>query len=261
VKTVILCGGFGTRIRGVDDDLPKPMIPIGGKPILWHIMSWYARFGHNDFVLCLGHKGEKIKGYFLDYRRNTEDLTVSLATGSVHVHDASAAPKWTVTLAETGQNTMTGARVKRIKKYVDENDFMLTYGDGLGDVDIGSLVRFHLSHGKVLTITGVRPPGRFGELEVDGGGMVTEFNEKPNTTGGLISGGFFVCKREIFDYIDSDDGVVFEKEPMKRLVAAGQLMVYRHEGFWQPMDTYREFALLNELYASGNAPWAAPGGE
>jgi glucose-1-phosphate cytidylyltransferase len=255
VKTVILCGGFGTRIRGVDDDLPKPMIPIGGQPILWHIMSWYARFGHDQFVLCLGHKGDAIRRYFLEYRRNASDFTVSLATGDVRVHDAAALPKWTVTLAETGQNTMTGGRVRRIVNYITEDDFMLTYGDGVGNVDIGSLVKFHLSHGKVLTITGVRPPGRFGELEVDEGGRVKEFNEKPNTTGGMISGGFFVCKRKIFDYIGSDDGVVFEKEPMKKLVESGQLMVFRHEGFWQPMDTYREYSLLNELYASGNAPW------
>jgi glucose-1-phosphate cytidylyltransferase len=232
------------------------MIPIGGMPILWHIMARYACFGHDQFVLCLGHKGDKIRSFFLEYRRNVTDFTVSLATGDVKVHNAADLPQWTITLVETGQNTMTGGRVKRIKKYITEDDFMLTYGDGVGNVDIDGLVKFHRAHGKVLTMTGVRPPGRFGEIEIDDKGMVAEFNEKPNTTGGLISGGFFVCKREIFDYIDDGDGVVFEKEPMKRLVVARQLMVYRHEGFWQPMDTYREFSLLNDLYASGNAPWA-----
>jgi glucose-1-phosphate cytidylyltransferase len=256
VKTVILCGGFGTRIRGVDDDLPKPMIPIGGKPILWHIMSYYARFGHKQFVLCLGYKGDRIRGFFTEYRQNTSDVTVALDTGDITVHDGAALPDWRVTLAETGLNTMTGGRVRRISAYIEDEDFMLTYGDGLGDVDLDALLRFHRGHGRVMTVTGVRPAGRFGELATDRAGRVTEFNEKPNAAAGLVSGGFFVCRRSVFDYIDDDDGVVLEKEPMRRLVEAGELMMYEHAGFWQPMDTYREYSLLNDLYASGRAPWA-----
>ncbi len=256
MKVVILCGGYGTRIRDVADNIPKPMIPVGGLPILWHIMKYYSTWGHNDFVLCLGYKGLVIKDFFLNYEAHTRDFTLNLgAQRSVEYHTAHA-EDWTVTLAETGLEAMTGARLRKIKRYVgDDEHFMFTYGDGLGDVDLEQLIAFHKSHGKILTVTGVRPPGRFGEIMKDASGQVTEFNEKPQATGGVISGGYFVCRREFFDYLREGDDLVFEQEPMRRLVADGQLMVYDHAGFWQPMDTYREYQLLNSLYDQGEAPW------
>lgn len=259
MKTVILCGGFGTRIRDVTDDIPKPMIPIGRYPILWHIMKYYSCWGHKNFILCLGHKGQHIKEYFLNYEALTRDFTICLASNSkesrrYHTdHDES---DWEVTLCDTGLNAMTGARVRRIRQYVqDEENFMLTYGDGIGDIDMGELVKFHKQHGRILTVTGVRPPGRFGELTCSPQGEVVAFNEKPQTSEGLISGGFFVCRKEIFDYLGDNEDLVFEQEPMKRLANDRQLMVYRHSGFWQPMDTSREYTLLNELYRDGRAPW------
>lgn len=257
MKVVILCGGYGTRIRDVADNIPKPMIPVGRYPILWHIMKYYAHNGQKDFVLCLGYKSDVIKDFFLNYEALTRDFTISLGSAkTVEFHTRHDESDWRVTLAETGLSAMTGARVKRVKSYVgDDENFMLTYGDGLGDVDLDKLLRFHKSHGKILTVTGVRPPGRFGELMADGLGQVTEFNEKPQATGGRISGGFFVCRRELFDYLDDREDLVFEQEPMRRLVDAGQMMVYEHDGFWQPMDTNREYQLLNSLYEKGEAPW------
>lgn len=256
MKTVILCGGYGTRIRDVAENIPKPMIPIGGLPILWHIMKYYSKYDHNEFVLCLGYKSHVIKDFFLNYGASTRDFTMHLGKeSSIEYHTDFEESDWTVTLAETGLNTMTGGRVKRIQKYVqDEGTFMLTYGDGVGDVDIDALLEFHKSHGKSVTLTGVRPPGRFGELELKDH-QVSGFNEKPQATGGLINGGFFVCNQSLFDYMDGDDSLVFEQEPMKRLVDAGELMVYEHDGFWQPMDTYREYSLLNSLYDQKKAPW------
>ncbi len=257
MKTVILCGGYGTRIRDVADNIPKPMIPIGNKPILWHIMKYYSHFGNNHFVLCLGYKSEVIKDYFLNYEVNANDLTISLGSDKpIIYHNKNIEMDWTITLAETGLNAMTGARVKRIQKYVgsDEN-FMLTYGDGVGDIDLNQLMEYHLKHGKIMTVTGVRPPGRFGELMSDESGKVTEFNEKPQATAGRISGGFFVCRRELFDYLDDRENLVFEVEPMRQLVRDGQMMIYEHNGFWQPMDTNREYNLLNDLYNNGKAPW------
>jgi glucose-1-phosphate cytidylyltransferase len=257
MKTVILCGGQGTRIRDVADNIPKPMIPIGGIPILWHIMKYYSDWSYKDFILCLGYKSNVIKDFFLNYSSHTNDFTISLNNSEpIKYHGTSTNIDWNVTLAETGLNSMTGARVRKIKKYLcDDENFMLTYGDGLGDINIKELVNFHNSHGKILTVTGVRPPGRFGELVCNDSGLATEFNEKPQTTGGLISGGFFVCKREIFDYLDKNDDLVFEKEPIKSLVKENQMMVYEHKNFWQPMDTYREYILLNDYFAQGNAPW------
>lgn len=255
MKTVILCGGQGTRIRDVAENVPKPLIPIGRFPILWHIMKYYASYGHNDFVLCLGYKGQLIKDFFLNYESHTKDFTIRLGRRDkiefLTEHDEA---DWRVTLAETGLTAMTGARIARVRKYVGSEEFMLTYGDGLGDVDIEQLIKYHHSHGKTLTVTGVRPPGRFGEL-ADREGLVTEFNEKPQATGGRISGGFFVASQRLFDYLDCDENLVFEREPMRRLVADGELMVFKHNGFWQPMDTSREYQLLNALYTQGTAPW------
>ena len=257
MKTVILCGGYGTRIINVTRDIPKPMIPIGPYPIIWHIMKYYSSYGHNDFVLCLGYKKQAIKDFFLNYEAHTKDFTISLGEQKeIEFHTDHGESEWKVTLADTGLNSMTGARVAKIKKYVGNEDFMLTYGDGVGDVNIDQLLAFHKSHGKILTVTGVRPPGRFGEL-VSKEGQVVEFNEKPQTTGGRISGGFFVASSRLFDYLNDDEGLVFEQEPMRRLVVDGELMVYEHDTFWQPMDTSREYKLLNELYEKGRAPWVS----
>lgn len=256
MKTVILCGGYGTRIRDVTENIPKPMIPVGGFPIIWHIMKYYSTYNYKDFILCLGYKSNVIKDFFLNYGASTRDFTIKLgAERSIEYHTEAAEADWSVTLSETGLDTYTGGRVNRIKKYVEGDDcFMLTYGDGVGDINIDELIKFHKSHGKCVTLTGVRPPGRFGELEIENG-KVYGFNEKPQTTEGRINGGFFVCNKEIFNYMVGDDSLVFEQEPMKRLVEAGELMMYKHDGFWQPMDTYREYSLLNSLYNKGDAPW------
>jgi glucose-1-phosphate cytidylyltransferase len=257
MKTVILCGGFGTRIRDVAEDIPKPMIPLGGLPIMWHIMKYYAHWGHKEFVLCLGYKGALIKDFFLNYEAHTRDFTLRLGDRqSIVYHDEHFQEDWEVTLADTGLNSMTGARVQRIKKYLgrDEN-FMLTYGDGLGNIDLNRLLEFHNSHGRIMTVTGVRPPGRFGEMESDVTGLVQQFNEKPQSSRGLISGGFFVCRKELFDYLDDRENLTFEQEPMRNLVKDQQMMVYQHDEFWQPMDTYRDYMLLKGLYEEGKAPW------
>lgn len=255
MKVVILCGGYGTRIRDVADNIPKPMIPIGRYPILWHIMKYYSGFGHKDFVLCLGYKSHVIKDFFLNYEAHTKDFTIPLGRGKdIEFHNDHDESDWRVTLADTGLEAMTGARVAKIRKYVGDEDFMLTYGDGVGDIDIDALLAFHRSHGKALTVSGVRPPGRFGEL-VSNKGQVVEFNEKPQATGGRISGGYFVATAKLFDYLDTADDTVLEQDPMRKLVADGELMVFEHDGFWQPMDTSREYQLLNALYEKGNAPW------
>ncbi|HEU4408036.1 MAG TPA: glucose-1-phosphate cytidylyltransferase [Polyangiaceae bacterium] len=258
MKVVILCGGYGTRIRDVAADIPKPMIPVGPYPILWHIMRYYAHWGHKEFVLCLGHLGHVIKDFILNYQARVADTTVVFGEQTkVIYHTNHDALDWRVTLADTGANAMTGARLRRVRRYVGDEEFLFTYGDGLGDVDLGRLVAFHRERGKLLTVTGVRPPGRFGELEADAAGNVVEFNEKPQSSGGLISGGFFVCSPRVFDYLPDDEGLSFEYEPMRQLVREGQMGVYRHEGFWQPMDTQRDHLLLNQLWSSGRAPWKA----
>lgn len=255
MKVVILCGGYGTRIRDVADDIPKPMIPIGRFPILWHIMKYYASYGHRDFVLCLGYKSHVIKDFFLNYEAHTKDFTIDLGRkGEITFHTNHDESDWKVTLAETGADAMTGARIKRIQKYVGDEDFMLTYGDGVGNINVDALVNYHRGHGRALTVTGVRPPGRFGEL-VHTDGIITEFNEKPQATGGRISGGFFVATPKIFDYLEDDDSLVFEQRPLRTLVDDRQMMVFDHDGFWQPMDTSREYQLLNSLYDEGRAPW------
>ncbi len=255
LKTVILCGGYGTRIRDVAENIPKPMIPIGKYPIIWHIMKYYSCSGYKDFVLCLGYKGNVIKDFFLNYEAHTKDFTINLNRGSeIKFHTEHDEIDWQITLADTGLESMTGARISRIKKYVGDDNFMITYGDGVGDIDIKKLLEFHNSHGKILTVTGVRPPGRFGEL-LSENGLVTEFNEKPQAAGGRISGGYFVASSKLFDYLDNNAGLVFEQEPMHQLVSDGELMVYEHDGFWQPMDTSREYMLLNNLLEKGEAPW------
>ena len=231
------------------------MISIGSYPILWHIMKYYAYWGHTDFVVCLGYKGSVIKEFFLNYEAHTRDFTISLGDSRNLEYHTGHAEDWSVTLAETGLEAMTGARIKRVQKYIGDSDFMVTYGDAVGNVDLDALLRFHRSHNKVLTVTGVSPPGRFGELMSDNSGAVLEFNEKPQVSGGRISGGFFVCRRELFDYLNDREDLVFEKGPMNALVAADQVMMYGHDGFWHPMDTYRDYQLLNGLWEQGNAAW------
>lgn len=259
MKAVILCGGLGTRIRDVSGEMPKPMIPIGQKPILWHIMRTYSHFGCKAFVLCLGYQSNVIKQFFLNYTVNTRDVTLDLGHGGaleIEGGDGAVEDDWRITLAETGLHTMTGGRVAKIRRYVEADDhFLLTYGDGVSDVDIDALIAFHKSHGKLLTVTGVQPPGRFGELTVAADNAVTGFNEKPQVSGGLISGGYFVCSRDVFQYLDGGDDLVLEKQPMSRLAADNQIRVYEHKGFWHPMDTYRDYVYLNEMWDKGQAPW------
>ena len=256
MKVVILAGGYGTRIRDVADDIPKPMIPIGSYPILWHIMKSYACFGHKEFIVCLGYKGHVIKDFFLNYEAYTRDFTISFGSGGgVVYHNRHDESDWKVTLADTGIHSMTGARISRIRDYVQGEDFMLTYGDGVSDVDIEQLLAFHRLHGKILTVTGVRPPGRFGELGGEADGQIVEFNEKPQSTEGRISGGFFVASPGLFDYLDDREDLVFEQEPIRKLVKDRQMMMFQHDGFWQPMDTSRDYQLLKSLYEEGKAPW------
>ncbi len=255
LKVVILCGGMGTRIRDVSDAIPKPMIPIGNFPILWHIMKYFSSFGHRDFVLCLGYKGDVIRHFFLNLKAYTEDFTITYGKEqALEFHRRDETLGWRVTLVDTGLSTMTGGRIAMIRKYVGPDDFFLTYGDGVGNINLDELLGFHRSHGKTLTVTGVRPPGRFGELS-HVNGVVRQFNEKPQTGGGLISGGYFVASKNIFDYIDNDESTVFEEGPISSLVSSEELMVYEHSGFWHPMDTSREYKLLNKLHSDGKAPW------
>jgi glucose-1-phosphate cytidylyltransferase len=258
MKVVILCGGKGTRLREETEYRPKPMVPIGSLPILWHIMKIYAAQGHKDFVLCLGYKGEMIKDFFRNYLWLKSDVTLRLGRRSaVTFHDHHDEEDWTVTLAETGENTMTGGRIQRIQRYLgDDPEFFLTYGDGVGNVDVNAALAFHRRHGKILTLTAVHPPGRFGELQLGADDAVGQFYEKPQIEAGWINGGFFVASRRVFDYLkDGDDTTMFEREPIMRITADGQLMAHRHAGFWQPMDTFQEFSFLNRLWQEGKAPW------
>ncbi len=252
MKVAILAGGFGSRLQEETAIRPKPMVEIGGKPILWHILNIYSAFGFNEFVLALGYKGEDIKKYFLNFYALNNDLTVDLAEGKSEIHEEKQ-PNWKISLVDTGQNTMTGGRIKRLRPWIGNETFMATYGDGLSDIRIDELLSFHKSHGKVATLTAVRPPARFGGLNIDGGHVV-EFVEKPQSGEGWINGGFFVLEPEIFDYIEGD-GTPFEGEPMQKLASDGQLMAFQHEGFFQPMDTIRDRNILENLWASGKAPW------
>lgn len=249
---VILCGGLGTRLREETEIRPKPMVEIGGRPILWHIMSIYAAAGFNAFTLALGYKGEMIKEYFLNFHPHTSDLTVHLATGAVDYH-SNKAPDWRVTLVDTGLHTQTGGRVKRLEAWLEGQTFMLTYGDGLGNIDLKKLLTFHKAHGKLATVTAVRPPSRFGSLALEND-RVLVYREKPQVEAGWINGGFFVLEAGIFDYI-TGDSMPWEADPLHKLAEDGQLLAYRHEGFWAPMDTLREKHLLQELWDTGKAPW------
>jgi glucose-1-phosphate cytidylyltransferase len=252
VKAVILAGGFGSRLSEETAVRPKPMVEIGGKPMLWHIMKIYAAHGIDDFVICLGYKGYLIKEYFANYYLHTCDVSFDLANGDMEVHRSETEP-WRVTLVDTGEQTMTGGRLKRVLAYVGDEDFCFTYGDGVADVDITALIKFHREHGRRATVTAVQPPGRFGALDLEDD-VVRDFEEKPRGDGAWTNGGFFVLSPEIDGYIDGDD-TVWEQEPMRTLAREGQLVSYRHSGFWQAMDTLRDRNHLEQLWSSGGAPW------
>ncbi len=254
MKVVILCGGLGSRLRGETEFRPKPMIEIGTRPILWHIMKTYAHYGYDEFVLCLGYKGEAIRQFFLDYEALTRDLTIRFGKNAGVTLHGDGGESWSVTLADTGAGAMTGARVKRVEPYVTGDTFMLTYGDGVADVDIGKLVAFHHRHGRIGTVTGVRPPSRFGEL-LTTGPQVIEFSEKPAISQGYINGGYFVFNRAFFNYLSADDACVLEREPLERLAKDGQLAMYPHDGYWQCMDTPRDLQHLTEAWAQPRPPW------
>jgi len=251
VKAVILAGGLGTRLSEETVVRPKPMVEIGGRPILWHIMKLYAHFGVNDFVICLGYKGYTIKEYFANYLLHSSDVTLNLRSGAMDVHHNAAEP-WTVTLVDTGERTLTGGRLRRVRKYVGDETFCFTYGDGVGDIDIGALLAFHRAQGMPATVTAVKPPGRFGAVEIDGA-RVVHFAEKASGEA-WINGGFFVLEPDVFERIDSDD-TAWEREPLESLARDARIAAWRHHGFWQPMDTLRDKNALEELWASGHAPW------
>jgi glucose-1-phosphate cytidylyltransferase len=251
MKVILLAGGFGTRLSEYTDVVPKPMVPIGGRPILWHIMRSYAHFGHKDFYLALGYKAEVIKSYFLNYRSLNADFSVDLASGNVTPHQLDEVD-WKVTLVHTGDQSMTGGRVKRMQKFIGGETCMLTYGDGVADIDLDKLLAFHRSHGKLVTISAVRPAARFGELEMDGN-QVTDFKEKPQLHEGWINGGYFVVEPAFFDLIAGDE-TMLEREPLERAASMGELMAYRHDGFWHCMDTKRDHELLESMWSKG-APW------
>ena len=253
MKVVILAGGFGTRLSEETDVKPKPMVEIGGKPILWHIMKTYSSYGFNDFIILLGYKGYTIKEFFSNYFLHQSDVTIDLSNNSIDVHQNQSEP-WKVTLLDTGINTMTGGRIKQAKKYLGKEDFLLTYGDGLSDVDISTLVDFHKKHKKAITMTAVQPDGRYGALDIKGDNLISSFDEKPKGDGSWINGGFFVCKSVVFDYIDGDE-TMFEQEPLSRLASNNQLMAFKHQGFWQCMDTLRDKKVLCDLWNNKNAPW------
>jgi glucose-1-phosphate cytidylyltransferase len=252
VKAVILAGGFGSRLSEETAMRPKPMVEIGGKPILWHVMKLYATHGIDEFVICLGYKGYLIKEYFANYYLHTCDVTFDLAGGDIEVHRSATEP-WKVTLVDTGENTMTAGRLKRVLGYLDGGDFCFTYGDGLSDVDISATIAFHREQGTLATVTAVQPAGRFGAVDIEGD-RVSGFEEKPRGDRGWTNGGFFVLSAGVAAYLDGDD-TVWEQEPMRGLAAAGELSAFRHEGFWQPMDTLRDRHQLEELWQSGRAPW------
>lgn len=252
MKVVLLAGGLGTRLAEETVVRPKPMVEIGGKPILWHLMNIYSKAGFTDFLVACGYKGDFIKRYFRDFALHESDLAVDLSSGQ-HEMLNRRAPDWRVTMIDTGLNTMTGGRIHRLAPLLSDGTFMVTYGDGLSDIDVGKLVEFHRSHGRLATVTAVRPPARFGGLTIEDA-MVREFTEKPQTGEGWINGGFFVFEPRVLDYMQSDE-VVLERAPLERLAAEKQLMAYQHTGFWQPMDTLREKVMLEALWDSGKAPW------
>lgn len=252
MKAVILAGGLGTRISEETSIRPKPMVEIGGKPVLWHVMKTYSAHGIHDFIICCGYKGYVIKEYFANYFLHMSDVTFDMQNNKMEVHQRNAEP-WRVTLVDTGEETMTGGRIKRIAEYVGDENFCCTYGDGIGDVNIKALIEFHKQHGKFATLTATQTPGRFGALNLSGSSVIS-FQEKPHGDGGWINGGFFVLSPEVFNYI-KDDRTIWEREPVEQLARDGQMAVHFHSGFWQPMDTLRDKNYLEELWASGKAPW------
>jgi glucose-1-phosphate cytidylyltransferase len=257
MKVVILCGGQGTRLREETEYRPKPMVPIGNRPILWHIMKYYAHFGHKDFILCLGYKGEMIKEFFRNYLWNTCDVSLSLGrTPRMKFHARHAEEDWTVTLADTGESSMTAYRLRCVAPHLSKREpFLFTYGDGLSNIDINATIAAHKQAKKICTISAVHPAGRFGSLNIEADGSIRTFVEKPQVEQAYVNGGYMVCAPQIFEYLPDDPGVMFEREPIAKLVARGQLHSYRHEGFWQPMDTYQESQYLNRLWAEQKAPW------
>lgn len=256
MEVIILCGGLGTRLREETEFRPKPMVNIGARPILWHIMKIYAHYGHTDFVLPLGYKGEMIRDFFVNYEWMNNDITIELGKPeNICMHDNHEESEWKITMSDTGQETLKGGRIKRIEKYIKGETFMLTYGDGVANIDIPALLKFHESHGKIATVTGVNPAQRFGELKVDGD-RVSSFLEKPVQTGHeMINGGFFVFDRTVFDYLTPDEDCDLEYGPLEKIAEEGQLMAYRHDGYWSCMDTLRDTVSLNKIWAQGDAQW------
>jgi glucose-1-phosphate cytidylyltransferase len=255
MKVLILAGGYGSRLSEETDLRPKPMVEIGGKPIIWHIMKIYSHYGFNEFIILCGYKGYQIKEYFANYYLHDADVTFDLAANGMEIHNNPSEP-WTVTLLDTGIDTMTGGRVLRARSYIKEGEpFMLTYGDGLTNVDISKLLEFHRGHGRKATITSSQPEGRFGALDVKDGGRVSSFVEKPGGEGGWINAGYFVCEYSVFNYITGGDSTVFEKGPLEKLASEGELFTYMHEGFWRPMDTLRDKKTLDDMWNSGTAKW------
>jgi len=252
MKVIILAGGFGTRLSEYTESIPKPMVLIGGKPILWHIMQRYAYYGHKDFYIALGHKAEAIKEYFLAFSASNSDFSLDMSTGRIEVHNSKHLD-WKVTLVDTGLDSMTGGRVKRLQPYIGDEPFMLTYGDGVADIDINILTDFHKTHGKMVSITAVHPIARFGELGIDGDN-VKSFREKPQVAHGWINGGFFICQPDFFEFIN-DDSTILEREPLENVAKGNQLMAYKHKGFWQCVDTKRDKDLLEELWQQKKAAW------
>jgi len=253
MKVVILAGGFGTRLSEETDVRPKPMVEIGGKPILWHIMKIYSSYGFNDFVILLGYKGYVIKEFFSNYFLHQSDVTLDLSNNTIEVHQNTSEP-WKVTLLNTGLNTFTGGRIKRAKEFIGDDDFLLTYGDGLSNVDISETVKFHKEQDKKVTMTAVQPAGRYGALDIDGNNLISSFKEKPKGDGSWINGGFFVCKASVLDYIQNDS-TIFEQEPLSNLALDNQLVAYKHDGYWECMDTLRDKVHLCQLWDSDQAPW------
>ena len=254
MKVLLLAGGLGTRLSEETDIKPKPMLDIGGKPILWHIMKTYSHYGFNDFVILLGYKGYYIKEYFANYFLHQSDVTIDMSDGSMEIHNNSSEP-WKVTLLDTGWDSMTGGRIKRAQDFVGEESFMLTYGDGVADINIEELVKFHKTHGKAMTMTSAQPDGRFGALNIDENNKVKEFKEKPKGDGSWINAGYFICEPKVFDYIVDGDSSVFEQSPLMNLAKDDEVHTYKHHDFWMPMDTLRDKHKLNELWSSDKAPW------
>ena len=253
MKVIILAGGFGTRLSEETNLRPKPMVEIGGMPILWHIMKIYSSYGYNEFVICLGDKGYIIKEHFANYFLHKSDVTIDISKNEIITHDSNAEP-WKITLVDTGQGSMTGGRIKRVKSHVGKEPFLLTYGDGVGNINISELVNFHKEKGKMLTVTAVQPSGRFGSLDIDGNSKVSSFLEKPKGDGSWINGGFFVCEPEIFDFIQGDS-TIWEREPMEKIAAISEMNAYKHYDYWKPMDTLRDKQELESMWNKGSAPW------